>query len=86
MARRRGPYKPRQASTATQEMEIEATLFAIYLLLPEELVRQEVSLLAPNGFDVVDDPAIGAMAYTFRVSTQLMMIRLIQLGYFEALF
>lgn len=85
MAKRRGPYTSK-FSDPKQEQEVEATVFAFELLMPEEFVRKEAERLAPGGFDVEHDPAIEQMADRFRVSTQMMTIRLCQLGFFKALF
>lgn len=67
------------------EMELEANYFAFVLIMPEEMVRTEVRRLAPQGFDIFDDPAIEEMASLFGVSLQAMVIRLVQLGYFKGL-
>lgn len=75
----------RRQISQEQEREIEANYFAMCLLLPEDLVRAEVERLAPQGFDIDDDPAIVEMTKLFRVSLQLMVIRLCQLGYFKML-
>lgn len=62
---------------------LEANYFAICLLLDEEMVRREVRRIAPDGFDIEDDPAIGLLAKRFGVSVQLMTIRLCMLDYFN---
>lgn len=67
------------------EMEIEANYFAFVLLMPEEYVRSEAKRLAPDGFDIVEDPAVKQMAQKFNVSMQMMTIRLVLLGYFDSL-
>lgn len=67
------------------EMEIEANYFAFVLLMPEEVVMDRAKQLAPDGFDIVEDPAIKQMADNFRVSVQMMTIRLALLGYFDSL-
>lgn len=83
---RRGPYKPavtRVTNVAEYEMEIEANLFAMHLMMPEDFVRDEVRWVAPYGFDLVEDPAVKILARKFNVSEQLMLLRLVQLGYFN---
>lgn len=64
------------------ERDLEANLFAMNLIMPEEHVRREVTWFAANGFDIVDDPAIKGLAKKFVVSEQMMLLRLVQLGYF----
>lgn len=75
----------------SQEQEVEANLFAICLLLEEGLLRQAVThcLTAPDrpdtlrgSIDLLDDPMIPLLADRFRVSQQLVILRLCMLGYF----
>lgn len=66
-----------------RSQEAEANLFAINLLLDADMVRDAAAHYAPDGFDIENDPVIAVMAKKFMVSTQLMIIRLCQLGYFE---
>lgn len=65
------------------ERDLEADLFAMFLMMPEEMVREAVKWEAPAGFDLVEEPAIKKLANKFRVTEQLMILRLVQLGFFE---
>lgn len=74
--------KVRRVVDLAYERDLEASLFAMNLMMPEEFVRREVPWFAANGFDIVDDPAIKKLAEKFVVTEQLMLLRLVQLGYF----
>ena len=56
----------------------EANLFAMALLMPEDLIRREVKLL--GRIDLCEDNSIKPLTDKFKVSTILMTIRLVQLG------
>lgn len=58
--------------------EKEANLFAMALLMPEDLVRQEVSKMN-TPLDLCDDKSIKRLADKFKVSKALMAVRLGQL-------
>lgn len=66
-------------SESSVEEEKEANYFAMCLLMPEELVRREVSKMGGN-FDLEDDKAMRALANKFGVSIAVMTIRLGQLS------
>ena len=40
-------------------------------------------MMCPYGLDLVDEPAVKGLADKYRVSEQMMIIRLCQLGYFD---
>lgn len=58
-------------------MEAEANAFAMELLMPEFLMRQEMAKL--KHIDIEDEKAVETLAKKFRVSRQVMTIRLGQL-------
>lgn len=67
--------------------EIEANLFTMALLMPEEWLRRDCRMMFDivkgsrgPGFDIEHDPRIEQLADRYRVSTQLMTIRLVDLG------
>lgn len=64
-------------NTAAQQ-ELEANLFAMALLMPEEWVRREVH--RSKGFDLADPVALKALAKKFQVSEGLMAIRVGQIS------
>lgn len=70
-----------RSSEGTDKHEIEANRFAAELLMPNDLIHEEVSKRlskskTPNADDLVHD-----MAALFLVSTQAMEIRLVNLGF-----
>jgi Zn-dependent peptidase ImmA (M78 family) len=70
-------FRTGTASLAIDDREIEANQFAAELLMPSELLQQEVQKLS-SGLDV--DEAIAILAERFEVSPQAMTIRLSSLG------
>ena len=62
--------------THEEEQEVEANIFAMELLMPEEMVRREIK----GPLDVETEPEIKRLAKLFQVSQQVMTIRLTQLG------
>jgi Zn-dependent peptidase ImmA (M78 family) len=70
----RGP----RASTGDDLKEIEANQFAASLLMPTELVKQQVLLL---GEENLTDTSVGELARSFQVSEQAITIRLETLGF-----
>jgi Zn-dependent peptidase ImmA (M78 family) len=58
------------------QIEKEANYFAMCLLMPAHLVKQEVAKLT---IDLTDDTAIKSLAKTFDVSMTAMALRLSQL-------
>lgn len=71
--KRRG--RPRAHPDTIFDMEIEANYFAMCLLVPTGLLKEE---LAKTGgtFDLCDDDALKALAKKFGVSMMVMTIRL----------
>lgn len=63
-----------------KQLEKEANYFAMCLLMPTHLVKQEAAKLT---FDLTDDRAIKSLSATFGVSTTAMAIRLTQLKIFK---
>jgi len=71
-------YKRHQPESGTdQRFEVEANRFAACLLMPRELLSQEIPKLS---LDLGDESALQELADAFAVSTQAMSIRLSQLG------
>lgn len=58
-------------------IEKEANYFAMCLLMPEPWVRRDVKAL--GGIDIEDDLAIHKLAQKYKVSTQLMTLRIAQI-------
>jgi len=65
-----------EGDVVTDDEEREANIFAMELLMPEHLVRQEIRL----PLDLERDPEIKRLAKLFQVSVQVMTIRLTKLG------
>jgi Zn-dependent peptidase ImmA (M78 family) len=65
-----------------QEMEEEANLFAIELLMPAFMLERD---LAGKALDVESDKLVDELAGRYKVSKQLMVMRLAMLGYFGEL-
>lgn len=63
--------------------EEEANYFAMCLLIPEDLLRADIARSGKLAFDLVDEPLIGQLANRYQVTPQLMLLRLIDLGYFK---
>lgn len=59
-------------------MEEEANYFAMCLLMPEKLVKEEMALINLD-LDLADDTYIKELSKRFGVSQTAMMIRLVQL-------
>ena len=66
-----------QSSTGNDREEIEANAFAAALLMPAELVRDEIR---KNNLDLDDEDDLGVLAKRFNVSTTAMSFRLGNLG------
>jgi Zn-dependent peptidase ImmA (M78 family) len=64
------------SSTAEDVVEIEANAFAAALLMPEELVREDVRQLT---LDIEDADEIKTLADRYCVSSQAMTFRLMNL-------
>ena len=63
-----------------KQLEKEANYFAMCLLMPSHLIKQEVAKLT---FDLTSDDAIISLAKTFDVSITAMALRLSQLKIFK---
>lgn len=57
-----------------QEMDDEATAFAMELLMPTKLLREELAKIGT--FDIDDELPIKTLASKFKVSQQVMLLRL----------
>ena len=67
------------AAQGTDPEEIEANLFASALLLPQELVQQD--LQHAQEIDILDEGFVAGLARRYEVSAQAMLLRLSKLGY-----
>lgn len=65
-------------SDVVDEDEVEANRFAAELLIPEDLIRDDVRMIGHVAVD--DDPVINLLAQKYNVSRQAMTIRLTSLG------
>ena len=63
--------------------DLDANYFAMCLLMPEDLLRKEVSKMGKNA-DIFEDDWIKSLANKFKVDEKLMLIRLGQLGFMVA--
>lgn len=70
-------FRNAQSSTGTEIEEREANQFAAALLMPAEWVRREFK---KHPFDLGDDEALTGLCKRFRVSSQAMSFRLVNLG------
>ncbi len=61
--------------------EIEANLFAAELLMPRMMVAQD--LHQNDAVDILDDDFFYELAQRYNVSTQALLLRLVNLGYIE---
>ena len=59
-----------------EEMDRDANEFAMHLLVPSEFLRLELEKI--GGVDIENDKAVAKLARKFRVSTQVMTIRIVQ--------
>lgn len=56
------------------DIEREANAFAMELLIPTDFLKAELQKI--GGIDIEDDPAIAKLAHKFKVSVQVMTLRL----------
>jgi Zn-dependent peptidase ImmA (M78 family) len=70
-------FRDARSSTGTDAEEREANQFAAALLMPAEWVRREFT---KHPFDFGDDEALNRLCRLFRVSSQAMSFRLVNLG------
>ncbi len=82
-----GRVRKRDASSSTGENrdEVEANFFAAELLMPEELLHNELASREMHDFLEADfDSAVKLLAKQFKVSPQSLTVRLVQLGILSA--
>lgn len=60
------------------DIEAEANYFAMCLLLPERMLREEIAKAGP--ISLVDDEQASKLAKKFGVSITMFMVRLVDLG------
>jgi len=65
------------SSEGTQRQEIEANIFAAALLMPEDIIREQLAL---QPIDAFDDMSVKHLAGQFGVSVRAITIRLTKLG------
>lgn len=68
------------SSTGEDRVEIEANRFAAALLMPTDMLKNEIT---KNDFDLGDEEVLSSLARKFNVSTQAMAYRLASLELFE---
>jgi Zn-dependent peptidase ImmA (M78 family) len=66
------------SSEGTDRKEIQANLFASFLLMPKEILENHIKGF---DFDLIDDLILSQLARDFEVSLQAMSIRLSKLGW-----
>lgn len=69
------------SSKAVNPKEIEANAFAAALLMPEELIIEEIQKKIKDGIDLVESIELKEIAKKFEVSEQALCFRLGKLGY-----
>jgi Zn-dependent peptidase ImmA (M78 family) len=69
------------SSRGADDDEIEANLYAAELLMPRGLIKADLDSIGE--IDITDERVIGTLARRYCVSTQALMLRLINLGYVE---
>lgn len=65
------------AEKERRAMDAEANAFAMELLMPEKFLRRDVATL--GGIDIEDDEKVTRLARKYKVSVQVMTLRLGQL-------
>ena len=65
----------------TNVEEVEANLFAAELLMPRRLLARDLEQI--HAVDILDDEFFSRLAQSYNVSTQALLLRLINLGYIE---
>lgn len=68
------------SSQGTDVHEIEANRFAAELLMPKNLIAQDLEQV--EDLDLADEAAISKLARRYHVSAQALLFRLFRLGYF----
>ena len=72
-------FRDKKSSQGSDHREREANSFAAALLMPANLVRDEIE---QHDFDFADEDALNSLARKFQVSAQSMAYRLSNLGLF----
>jgi Zn-dependent peptidase ImmA (M78 family) len=70
-------FRNQTSSEGTQRQEIEANIFAAALLMPEDIIREQLTL---QPIDAFDDVSVKHLATQFGVSVRAITIRLTKLG------
>lgn len=70
-------FRDSTSGQGVERQEVEANAFAAELLMPEQMIYQE---LKGRKIDVYDEQSINGIAEQFGVSTQALTIRLTKLG------
>lgn len=73
-------FRNQTSSEGTQHQEVEANTFAAALLMPEDLIREQLSL---RPIDAFDDVSVKHLATQFGVSVRAITIRLTKLGFLD---
>ncbi len=69
------------SSQGESDKEKEANLFAAELLMPVRFLKQDLAEL--DAIDLENDTAVEDLAKKYKVSTQAMIFRLVNLGYMQ---
>lgn len=64
-----------------RKQDKEANLFAMALLMPEKFMRQDISSVRTEGTGM--EELVDTLARKYKVSNEVMTLRLVQLGYFN---
>lgn len=74
-------YRDDRSSEGKYKRELEANAFAAALLMPIEMLRQEIS---KRSFDLAEEDSLDELAHFFEVSKQAMAYRLANSGIFAS--
>jgi Zn-dependent peptidase ImmA (M78 family) len=72
-------FRDQNSGAGEDRKELEANAFAAALLMPEKLVRKEIT---KNSFDLSDEDSMKKLAKAFHVSVPAMTFRISNLGLF----
>lgn len=72
-------HRDERSAKGTDVQEIESNLFAAELLMPIEMLREDLHRFGT--LDLLDEQKVESLAWTYRVSNHAMAIRLSSLGY-----
>lgn len=73
-------FRNENSSTGQDNQELEANAFAAAILMPKELLMEEIK---KHHFDLGDESAMKELAKLFSVSLQAMTFRMVNLGFFS---